>query len=130
MKCPYCKVPMIVLELHQIEIDYCPGCGGIWLDAGELELLLEDPAKKDRLLSTVIENPDSKEKRIRCPVCQKKMRKAWAGTESKIEIDKCRKDHGLWFDRNELHHLVEQGSSATQHEVTDLLKTIFEYKLK
>ena len=25
--------------LHVVEIDECPGCGGIWLDAGELEKL-------------------------------------------------------------------------------------------
>ena len=42
MKCPVCKEPTIVLELDEIEIDYCTSCGGIWLDAGELDLLIED----------------------------------------------------------------------------------------
>jgi len=39
--CPRC--PELVLErkwfsdLKQVEIDQCPKCGGVWLDAGELE---------------------------------------------------------------------------------------------
>lgn len=52
MDCPVCKEPMIVLELNEVEIDYCSSCRGIWLDAGELALLLEDTEKKDRLLSS------------------------------------------------------------------------------
>ncbi len=40
MNCPVCKEPMIVLELDEVEIDHCISCGGIWLDAGELELLI------------------------------------------------------------------------------------------
>ena len=46
MDCPVCKnEPMIVLELNDVEIDYCLSCKGIWLDTGELELLLESSAK-------------------------------------------------------------------------------------
>ncbi len=43
MDCPVCKNAMITLELQEVEIDYCIDCGGIWLDAGELELLLGEP---------------------------------------------------------------------------------------
>ena len=39
MDCPACKEAMITLELEEVEIDYCPDCGGIWLDAGELGVL-------------------------------------------------------------------------------------------
>ena len=46
MECMVCQEPMIVLELDDIEIDYCVICAGIWLDAGELELLLEDSKEK------------------------------------------------------------------------------------
>ena len=43
MDCPVCKNAMIALELAEVEIDHCTDCGGIWLDAGELELLLGNP---------------------------------------------------------------------------------------
>ncbi len=42
MKCPVCKEPDLVMSERQgIEIDYCPGCRGIWLDRGELEKIVE-----------------------------------------------------------------------------------------
>lgn len=130
MKCPYCKSTMIVLELKQVEIDYCSQCGGIWLDTGEMELLLESPEKRDLLLVSFRQDPLSTEKKLRCPICRKKMQKALAGLDSAILIDKCHKSHGLWFDKGELQQIVEQGSSPMNHEVMDLLKNMFEYKLK
>lgn len=33
--------PLNKINNHGIEIDYCPVCGGVWLDHGELEKLLE-----------------------------------------------------------------------------------------
>ena len=41
MDCPICKVPLIVVERHKIEIDYCISCKGFWFDTGEIELLSE-----------------------------------------------------------------------------------------
>ncbi|MEJ2196939.1 MAG: zf-TFIIB domain-containing protein [Ignavibacteriaceae bacterium] len=52
MFCPVCKEPMIILELNEVEIDYCPSCSGIWLDAGELELLFEDQAEREKIISS------------------------------------------------------------------------------
>jgi Zn-finger nucleic acid-binding protein len=41
MLCPRCHdQALIVLDRSGIEIDYCPGCRGVWLDRGELEKLI------------------------------------------------------------------------------------------
>jgi Zn-finger nucleic acid-binding protein len=41
MLCPKCHdQALIVLDRSGIEIDYCPGCRGVWLDRGELEKLI------------------------------------------------------------------------------------------
>lgn len=37
MKCPKCGESLKVRSFQKIEIDQCNGCGGIWLDAGELD---------------------------------------------------------------------------------------------
>ena len=37
MRCPKCGEPLKSRSFQKIEIDQCTGCGGIWLDAGELE---------------------------------------------------------------------------------------------
>lgn len=39
MKCPRCGGDLKELEHHNVKIDQCVECQGVWLDAGELELL-------------------------------------------------------------------------------------------
>ena len=41
MICPVCKKDALIVEYDRIELDYCPSCGGVWFDSGELDLLLE-----------------------------------------------------------------------------------------
>lgn len=52
MRCPKCGMELQEIELRGVKVDKCFGCEGIWLDAGELEILskLDKPAS-DRLLS-------------------------------------------------------------------------------
>ena len=53
MDCPVCKnSAMIVLELDEVEVDYCTECEGIWLDEGELELLLGDEARAKEVIQS------------------------------------------------------------------------------
>jgi hypothetical protein len=126
MICPVCKEPLVVLELEQIEIDYCTGCEGVWLDAGELELLLETEQGRARLISLLIEDNTIKEKSYPCPICSRKMKKVFVGEERKILIDKCKKNHGLWFDKGELKKVVEFGSMNKENKIINLLKDMFE----
>ncbi len=41
MKCPNCDQLLLITERHNVEIDYCPSCRGVWLDKGELDKLIE-----------------------------------------------------------------------------------------
>jgi Zn-finger nucleic acid-binding protein len=125
MDCPVCKEPVVVLELDQIEIDHCLSCGGIWLDAGELELLLEGSEDKDRLLSSFEVDRATKEKARRCPICRKRMEKVLCGRECKVRIDRCRKNDGLWFDVGELGQILEMGSLGPDTRVLRLLADMF-----
>jgi hypothetical protein len=38
--CPKCEGTLIELTFEDVQIDRCNKCGGVWLDSGELELLL------------------------------------------------------------------------------------------
>ena len=125
MDCPGCREPMLVLELDEVEVDYCPGCKGIWLDEGELELLLENSSKKDELLASFVTDKTTKEKPRKCPICLKKMEKVTFGRNRKILIDKCRKNDGLWFDKGELEEVIRMGSFDENNKVLNLLKDIF-----
>ncbi|MHB1224005.1 MAG: TFIIB-type zinc ribbon-containing protein [Gemmatimonadaceae bacterium] len=39
MKCPKCGGDLAEREMHQVKVDVCTSCGGVWLDAGELDLV-------------------------------------------------------------------------------------------
>lgn len=41
MKCPQDGVEMDHVSRHGVEIEHCPQCGGVWLDRGELDHLIE-----------------------------------------------------------------------------------------
>ena len=39
MRCPKCGQELREKEYDKVTIDQCEGCGGVWLDAGEMEIL-------------------------------------------------------------------------------------------
>lgn len=42
MHCPKCGDDLEVTRLGEVEVDVCPECGGLYLDAGELDKILEE----------------------------------------------------------------------------------------
>ena len=112
MICPTCKGPMIVVEHKKIELDYCPKCHGVWFDSGELELFLDslNVENRDQFISGILSAPEAKtlEKKRRCPICARRMRKVVVGEKPSILIDVCRRADGLWFDGGEVGQLIKQ----------------------
>ena len=126
MDCPVCRNAMITLELDEVEIDHCLGCGGIWLDAGELEMLLGDSAKASAVVASFSAADRCKEKPRKCPICLKKMEKILVGQDDKtVLIDRCPKADGLWFDSGELEDIFAAADFDEEHKVRTLLKDMF-----
>lgn len=128
MKCPACKEEMIILELEQVEIDHCTFCGGIWLDEGELELLMDGAAHRDRLLSSFAPATSCREMPRSCPRCRKKMQKVNAGLSAEVLIDTCRRGHGIWFDHGELQQVMQLGGMDPDNKVAGLLNEMFKHR--
>ena len=136
MKCPVCKIPMIVVEHEQIELDYCVECSGVWFDAGELELLLESMQLEGTGLSldAILTTPEAKspEKKRKCPICGHKMNKATVGHNPEILIDACARGDGLWFDEGEVGQIITQlpdrnlGEPDSQGRVITFLGEVFQ----
>jgi len=117
---------MITLELADVEIDYCIDCGGIWLDAGELELLLGQPEKARQLLDSFKIDSKSAEKPRKCPICDKKMQKIIVGpSKPTLLIDKCRRGDGLWFDKGELQDIFNRAQLDKDNKIQELLADMF-----
>ena len=136
MICPVCKCDMIVVEYHNIELDYCTGCKGLWFDSGELELLLESQGLEETkpFLDNILDSPEaiSSEKKRKCPICGHKMKKTTIGEEPKILIDVCSEGHGLWFDGGEVNQLIRHLAGKhpperdSREQVVSFLEEVFE----
>jgi Zn-finger nucleic acid-binding protein len=125
MICPVCKKnEMLVIEHEDIEIDYCHRCGGIWLDEGELELMLGTEGQKDSAFSKALKTLETTGAKggKKCPVCSRTMLLVDLPLQKPIEIDKCPKNHGLWFDNGELKQLAEESDAD---KVAAFLNSIF-----
>ena len=126
MDCPVCKNAMITLELSDVEIDHCTDCGGIWLDGGELELLLDEPQQAKELLKSFKIASGCAERHRKCPICDEKMQKIIVGqSEPVLLIDKCPKGDGLWLDRGELGDIIDRAQLDKDNKIQKLLADMF-----
>jgi uncharacterized protein len=37
LRCPKCGGHLVTEEFHRVQVDRCPDCHGLWLDAGEID---------------------------------------------------------------------------------------------
>ena len=65
MKCPKDGYDLTSTQFHGVQIESCPHCGGVWLDAGELAQIVHDehPALLTRVLSDAFKSLGSKRRR-------------------------------------------------------------------
>jgi uncharacterized protein len=110
MRCPLDKNDMIVVEHQRIELDFCLKCAGVWLDTGELDLLISalkaegaDLSQSEMMVPQSAEVGETKRK---CPICGRKMNKVWIGKTPRVLIDSCPIGDGLWFDGGELAEIL------------------------
>ena len=46
MHCPKCGQKLALENYGNVEVDLCPACRGLWLDANELDLIVETAGKR------------------------------------------------------------------------------------
>ncbi len=112
MNCPACNDPMLVLEYEEVEVDYCVSCHGLWLDAGELELLFGNREISDGFMTAGCPSHAQDETTRRCPECRRKMLKETTGGTPPVVYDHCPVNDGIWFDEGELALVLKNGSPA------------------
>jgi Zn-finger nucleic acid-binding protein len=125
---------MIVVEYRQIELDYCPGCEGVWFDSDELELLIQSAGldSSELGMKEILTLPEvkSSRKERKCPICNRRMKEIAIG-EPVIYIDVCRRGDGIWFDGGEVNQLLGQlvqrqsVKEGTQRQIVTYLGEVF-----
>lgn len=109
--CPRCKSGMHVVTVGNSQVLECVSCSGLWLDTEAFERICADREQDAAILgsasiSTVNRTlPETKVSYVPCPECKQLMNRANFARCSGVIIDLC-KQHGIWFDRDELSRIV------------------------
>ena len=53
MKCPKCGGDLEETDYHHVKVDVCPDCRGMWLDAGEVQMIRQ---VKDSRIGTFLQD--------------------------------------------------------------------------
>jgi Zn-finger nucleic acid-binding protein len=112
LPCPVCEVPMLRGTVGPATLHECGRCFGLWLDTVTFERLCRDAEQQAAVLaaSTTLGQPCVTNlepvRYRRCPVCRDVMNRVNFARCSGVVVDACR-THGSWFDRDELHRIVE-----------------------
>ncbi len=97
-----------------VTVDRCGGCGGIWLDHGEIESIQElreiDYADELQTIPNYFDKSYAmalarSEGVYTCPKCQRDMEKREYAYCSQIMIDVCPQCRGVWLHSDEISEL-------------------------
>lgn len=102
MKCPKCPDQAMELETWPgTELERCPRCQGLFLDAGELERLMvsQAAARVDAPGYTPLSNAQDRAPGI-CDRCRVTM-EPYLGPQN-VRIDRCPKCQAVFLDQGEL----------------------------
>ncbi|HVF29651.1 MAG TPA: zf-TFIIB domain-containing protein [Pyrinomonadaceae bacterium] len=109
--CPRCKRPLESLRIETTAVRECTGCGGFWTTAATFESLCADKEQQSAVLGFI--NTQSFEARgqaavsyVPCPDCKQLMNRSNFARSSGVIIDLC-KQHGVWFDADELPKIID-----------------------
>ncbi|MBC7773320.1 MAG: zf-TFIIB domain-containing protein [Pyrinomonadaceae bacterium] len=109
MACPKCQAPMSVVTAEEIAVDRCTACAGLWLDALELDKLMDSR----RTAKQVDVGPEAdrqklpQEKRYRCPRDRSDLIVLTDLGQRHIKYESCTVCGGIFLDAGELKDLDE-----------------------
>jgi Zn-finger nucleic acid-binding protein len=109
MKCLRCETAELKTEsrgegAEVVEIDICPSCRGIWLDAAELSKIDDNFFIDIERMELSRTAPTRDDLELRCPRCAgaPTLVKAHPRVQKALIIDTCPECRGFWLDHGEL----------------------------
>jgi Zn-finger nucleic acid-binding protein len=109
LSCPDCAVPLVRVLLGQTPLNECGRCFGIWLDTASFNRVCVEREEQAAVLGKAVPQEIDVRKAWRylpCPACRELMHRVNFAEQSGVIVDLC-KDHGVWFEREELRKIVE-----------------------
>ena len=98
--CPRSGCPFLLVEIDDVELDYCPECHGVWFDSLELQhftgFFSDVPGERlaDRASSLV------------CPVCGWNLRAKQLHADTNLVVHACPRRHGVFLKDGEFERAI------------------------
>lgn len=108
MPCPKCGVMMRTHNRSGVAIEQCDGCGGMFLDYGEIEALRQREGQIPMVQATMAQGgqaPNTPGAVLHCPKCGSPMRSVM---RSGITIEQCDRCRGVFLDHGEIEALKQR----------------------
>ncbi|MCX6720894.1 MAG: zf-TFIIB domain-containing protein [Candidatus Staskawiczbacteria bacterium] len=120
MECPNDKEYLEKILFHDMEVEYCPRCLGIWFDKNELRLAKDDKDKQLNWVDIDLWRDKTKFKVSHgdkhCPVDRAGLTEVKYGG-SKTKVDFCKMCGGIWLDRGEFKQIINYLKKKSDYEV-------------
>ncbi len=111
--CPRCRIKLNSIQISEISLRECEKCSGLWADAETFETVCASRESQAAVLSVIHTKPSAAENKtpvkvnyVPCPDCRQLMNRSNFARSSGVVIDLC-KQHGAWFDAEELPRIIE-----------------------
>lgn len=120
MNCPNDNEYLEKILFHDVEVDYCPKCLGIWFDKDELRLAKDEKDKTLNWLDVDLWRDKMKFNAVRiskfCPVCRVGLVEI-SYDKSKTKVDFCKRCNGVWLDRGEFKQIINYLKNKSDYEI-------------
>lgn len=120
MNCPNDNEKLEKVLFHNVEVDYCPRCLGIWFDQDELRLAKDDKDKNLNWQDIDLWRDKSKFSVIKitklCPVCRVGFVEI-NYDKAKTKVDFCKNCQGVWLDRGEFKQIMAYLKNKSDYEI-------------
>jgi Zn-finger nucleic acid-binding protein len=120
MNCPNDNEQLEKVLFHDVEVDYCPKCLGIWFDKDELRQAKDEKDKKLNWVDVDLWRDKAKfhvsQGNKHCPVDRSGLREVKYDS-SKTRVDFCKMCGGVWLDRGEFKQIMNYLKSKSDYEV-------------
>ncbi|MEK7724652.1 MAG: zf-TFIIB domain-containing protein [Acidobacteriota bacterium] len=108
--CPRCKIALNSLQIQEISLLECLKCGGFWSDSETFENICAERESQANVLGFIGNKHFPKTNiainYVPCPDCKQLMNRNNFARFSGVILDIC-KQHGVWFDAEELPKIIE-----------------------
>ena len=109
-ECPRCKTGFNQLQIQEISLLECQKCGGFWSDPETFENICAEQENQASVLFFVASKEPNEQSipinYVPCPDCKQLMNRNNFARSSGVILDIC-KEHGVWFDSEELPKIID-----------------------